>query len=458
MQLTESQQQALNTLKAFTEIDNISTIDSLGNLSRSFFKLSGAAGTGKTFLTSQFLREYIEFYPTHKIAAVAPSHKARKNLAGQLEAAEVTLTIVTTVAAFLGMAPAIDDTTGKEVFVVQNGRNLSKPSPADYQLILVDEAWMLDEKTIQQITQVVNNKARVIFIGDCAQIPPIEDPISYLESFKTRHWPSVYLNEIVRYSGDLARIADTWRVNYVCDYDRVIKNNPVDPLPIVPTIDRSITQISPDDFIENFCSDIFSGKDARIIAYTNKRCAEWNREVRHALHERGFYKDASFNDYNINDTLIARKPISRKVDEKEETIFENSSEFKIIEVPKYEKMELCDERFFYWSVPVNRQALIGDGYFKLNILAEDSEKTFKNKLSQLAQTAKQSTVRGRWNSYYSLLRKFDDVTFNYAITCHKAQGSTLDAVYLDLFNLNKCPDKYQLIYTALTRSKQAYIY
>ena len=46
--------------------------------------------------------------------------------------------------------------------------------------------------------------------------------------------------------------------------------------------------------------------------------------------------------------------------------------------------------------------------------------------------------------------------FGYAVTCHKAQGGEWKHVFVDMSNklLNPTKEKYQWIYTAVTRTQQ----
>ena len=49
---------------------------------------------------------------------------------------------------------------------------------------------------------------------------------------------------------------------------------------------------------------------------------------------------------------------------------------------------------------------------------------------------------------------FDDVGYAYALTTHKAQGSTIDYVFLDVNDMRGCSDRQKLLYTAITRAKK----
>ncbi|MDJ0689664.1 MAG: ATP-binding domain-containing protein [Xenococcaceae cyanobacterium MO_188.B32] len=43
--------------------------------------------------------------------------------------------------------------------------------------------------------------------------------------------------------------------------------------------------------------------------------------------------------------------------------------------------------------------------------------------------------------------------YAYAITTHKAQGSTVDHAFVDATDMKGCPDLQKILYTALTRAK-----
>ena len=46
----------------------------------------------------------------------------------------------------------------------------------------------------------------------------------------------------------------------------------------------------------------------------------------------------------------------------------------------------------------------------------------------------------------------------YAITTHKAQGSSIDYIFPDIADMRYCPDLQKMLYTALSRAKsQAFI-
>jgi ATP-dependent exoDNAse (exonuclease V) alpha subunit len=80
------------------------------------------------------------------------------------------------------------------------------------------------------------------------------------------------------------------------------------------------------------------------------------------------------------------------------------------------------------------------------ILTKESEQFRSEKMKYYVQ-------KKQWNRYFNLSRAFDDVTYSYALTVHKAQGSSIDYVFLDTEDMRYCPDLQKMLYTALTRTK-----
>lgn len=54
----------------------------------------------------------------------------------------------------------------------------------------------------------------------------------------------------------------------------------------------------------------------------------------------------------------------------------------------------------------------------------------------------------------NLSKRFDRISFAYALTTHKAQGSSIEYTFIDYNDLYRCQDRQKILYTALTRAKQ----
>ena len=87
----------------------------------------------------------------------------------------------------------------------------------------------------------------------------------------------------------------------------------------------------------------------------------------------------------------------------------------------------------------NRQDLL--------LLTPESEKK-RAALMQLHKDKKQ------WWDSATLDKMYDHCPYAYSITTHKAQGSSIDNVFLDTADMRGCPDLQKLLYTAVTRAKK----
>ena len=190
--LTIAQLKALDKLKLFVEG------------SHRFFRLSGYAGSGKSFLVCH-LMEWLSVREFTFVAA-APTNKAAKNLK------QVALTTgididVKTVAQLLGQQPEINEETGLEEFTANNDTQFD-----DYDVIIIDEFSMINRSNFDAIVDAVamTTDTKVIFVGDSCQLPPVKEssPIvatsEYIDS-------TVTLDKVVRYEGEIAVVAEKIR-------------------------------------------------------------------------------------------------------------------------------------------------------------------------------------------------------------------------------------------------------
>ena len=186
--LTKSQALALEKLKEFV------------NSNKKYFRLSGYAGTGKSFTIAQFM----QWLQKQKINFVAgsPTNKAVKNLIKLASENEISIE-AHTVAQLLGQQPELNETTGKEEFLTGDSKI------GDYDLVILDEFSMISEANFKDIDYEVNHKnTKVIFVGDPAQLPPVGEKYPIVAKFPM---VEANLDEVVRYDGTIAHVAEQIR-------------------------------------------------------------------------------------------------------------------------------------------------------------------------------------------------------------------------------------------------------
>ncbi len=419
-QLTAAQRQALTQLKLFVKSDE------------SIFRLSGYAGTGKSFLICHFIAwlrsKNLEF------VAAAPTNKAAKSLMQVAMSLGISIE-VKTIAQLLGQQPEINEETGLEEFT-----SIGEAEFDHYEVVIVDEFSMINRSNFEEIVKAIalTIDTKVVFVGDESQLPPVKEnePIVAVSDYIDRTFT---LNEIVRYEGEIAVVAEKIRSD--AQYNRLI-------YPFQSSEDQTII-CQPrkqwlDTVVEYFQSDDYKINPdyARLLVWRNKTAKSANKFVRSRL----WGQDAPL--YIPGDRLIAKKPLFRsrpgqKGKNKWGVLINNSEECSVIESASIKQLSFDKVAYQYWSVPVMTDAGLE---VNLSILTEEGEQ-LKN------EQAKYYVEKKQWNKYFDLSRMFDDVTYAYALTVHKAQGSSIDYVFLDTEDMQGCPDLQKMLYTALTRAK-----
>ncbi|MEL6581120.1 MAG: AAA family ATPase [Cyanobacteria bacterium J06621_12] len=418
--LTQAQQKALEKLKSFLRSD------------RSFFRLSGYAGTGKSFLICHLI-EWLDDCGFEFVIA-APTNKAAKSLIQVGTSVGINID-VKTVAQLLGQQPELNEETGEEEFTSSGNAEFD-----DYDVMIVDEFSMINRSNFEEIVQAIATtiETKVIFVGDEAQLPPVKEK-QPMVAISDAIDDTAILDQVVRYEGEIAVVAEQIRSKE--EFSRRM-------YPFETSEDQTIVCQPRQKWLETV-TEFFQADDckanpdfARLLVWRNKTAGNANRYVRSRL----WGKDAPI--FVPGDRLIARKPLFRirpgqKGKNKWGVLINNSEECSVIDQPTIKQLSFDKIAYQYRSVPVKT-----DGGFEVNlsVLTEQGER-LRNEMIQDYVAKKQ------WNKYFDLSRTFDDVTYAYSLTVHKAQGSSIDYVFLDIEDMQGCPDLQKMLYTALTRAK-----
>ena len=432
IKLTECQSKAIQKMKEFVSFD----------CHEYMFRLTGYAGTGKTFVVCQFIHWLIE--NNYSFIACSPTNKAAKNLKAM--ALENNLDIeVTTIAKLLKQQAVVSPETGKEEFVSKDEIDLTQ-----YDLIIADEFSMISEDNFSDLLGEleVNIRTKIIFVGDAAQLPPVGESEPAVQ---TRVEKFANLETVVRYDGELAKVAERIRNNKV--FNRKI-------YAFESTEDKSIVVLGRWEWLE-LAASLFNPQDfkdnpnhIRFLVWRNKQADVLNAYVRKELWGEVAPK------FVAGDRLIAKTPVFRSIItmkgktevEQWNTVMSASEECTVIK----EGIAGIDRQYGFPCHQV--QVLTDDGLkLDLQILTEEGKHKQKEFLLDIKARAKRSHGKQRsaaWKLYCTCLKTFDNVPYAYAITTHKAQGSTLDYAFIDTMDIRNCPDLQKILYTALTRAKK----
>jgi ATP-dependent exoDNAse (exonuclease V) alpha subunit len=140
--------------------------------------LVGYAGTGKTTMMAKFINDLINNKICKKIVMAAPTHKAvniaKSKLFGTKDSSEELSKIINIM--------TIHRLLNYQSYVGQEGEKFFAKGKIDpnwsiYDLVVVDECSMLTNQIIndikEQVKKETNHKLKVIYVGDPAQLPPV---------------------------------------------------------------------------------------------------------------------------------------------------------------------------------------------------------------------------------------------------------------------------------------------
>lgn len=159
-------------------------IDWYYNSRSQIFVLSGYAGTGKTFLLNQVIRDSLDLDDT-KVAFVAPTGKAATVLIQKGSPATTIHHLIYDVAEET-VERELDDGTIKKEKRIKFVKKLQIP---DLKLIVVDEVSMVPDDMLDDL---LSFNIKIICTGDNAQLDPVSGYNTILKK------PDITLTEIVR--------------------------------------------------------------------------------------------------------------------------------------------------------------------------------------------------------------------------------------------------------------------
>lgn len=121
--------------------------------------VSGGPGRGKTYTASMIARIFLSIYANKKIIVTAPTGKATLRLQESININD----------------PRITFSTLHSLLQIQPERSiLEKPVLLGENLIIVDEASMIDIKLFAKLMLSTQNGTTLVFMGDENQLPPVE--------------------------------------------------------------------------------------------------------------------------------------------------------------------------------------------------------------------------------------------------------------------------------------------
>ena len=457
--------------------DVIAQIDDFINNPNEFaMTISGWAGTGKTTLMEIVNRRY---WMSHTVHFAATTHKA----AGVLK--ERVGKKVFTVNSLFGIMIETD-MDGETYDVSKKARKLSDDKVKPNSIIIIDEASMLSiQNYIDVILKAKERKCKIIFIGDSAQLSPVnEDDISIV--FRNVDHRIVELTKVMRTDDDsILNESATVRTGEGFSYKTHI-NDQGDGVRYIPSTDTKAILDVIDSHIDGLKDD---PNYFRVLTYTNANVEKLNRVIRKKLSYDGLnpqpgeplmaYSNWGYEGMGIsgavytvvNSEAYKCKGILEERDENvrdmitytNETLLDDYN-LHIIELEiedslgKEITVPLIDVR----NNPHNREIVVALAYEKVHqwnkYREADNKKDKLMCLDKINAIDEFLFVNDNVYDKYNTLIQAKVIDFGYAHTIHKSQGSTFTHVLINDDDINRCLDKNvkkQLRYVAVTRAKKS---
>ena len=428
IQLTKHQKEAFNIIKNGIENDSISL-------------LYGSAGTGKTTIT-KFLVKYLK-NKKKKFIITTPTHKSLRVAYNAIGDKEVNFS---TIHSFLRIKEQVDHKGRKFV------PDKHAPQPPKVDVLIIDECSMLSKDLIRYIFEYENYYDHIVFIGDSAQLPPVDEencdaiPPIFTVGFNYK----AELTEIVRQAEDNPIIKNATYLRD-CIFSENYDDN-IYSLFSECTIIENATEL-----IDLYSREMKKDKDIILGSFTNKTVDNFNR----------IFRGIDYIDRNDctnlpklieGEEIVANAPY---IKERTVVIPNNSN----VTVNNFE-IKLDTQT----NLKIYRCDITVDGFSELrypvSIVHEDSEEAFNKMIANYKKYAlkalknKNKSVAGSmWRKLYDLKDRYFDFKYKYSCTLHKLQGSTYDEIFLDLRDLPWYDNnlRYRLMYVGLTRTRNSAI-
>jgi len=342
--------------------------------------ITGGPGTGKSTITNAILK--ITETLTTKITLTAPTGRAAKRLS------ELTGKPATTIHSLL------------EYDFKLAGFRRNHSNPLSCELIIIDEASMIDTGLMFSLLSAIPDTSRVIFVGDIHQLPSV-GPGNVLKDFlETTHLPAITLTEIFRQAQGSRIITNAHLINQGQFPDIRVRSSgdfffleEAEPEDILETIQGLVAERLPKAYDWSPINDI------QVLTPQNR---------------------------GIIGTLNLNTILQEKLNPNGESLSHRGKEFRVGD----KVMQLRNN--------YQKEVFNGDLGIVTEINADDQ----------------QVLVQIDNNEICYEYRDLDELSLAYAVTVHKFQGSEYPCIIMPIHTTHYRLLHRNLLYTGVTRGKK----
>lgn len=413
--------------------------------------LAGYAGVGKTTVVAQAVQALSGL----RVAVTAPTHKAvavlRDKLGGN-PAVEFA-----TIHSLLGLRLKETDDGAHKIEAEGD------PSLHSFQFAVVDECSMISDTLFASVLSR-RGLCRVLFVGDPAQLPPVDSaPGSVSPSFGAHvplHWR---LTEVVRQAREnpIIRVATAAR-QCITEQREFGLRDVTDSIAPGDEALMGVYAGSDVQIAEMTADAIQSGLEVRALAFDNATVLRVNQMVHGILHPGAA-------PWVVGSPVIAQQPFAMSTGRTSKRIHVQNSELLTVHAV-HEEGHPDEPHRPAWRISLKQgDGSIGDVYVARDdrALQTDISEAFNehrraklasiqaasaSESGRLRDVARDASKRG-----WALRNRYAPIRLAYAMTVHKSQGSTFDATVVAWQSFQRCRDisqRSRLAYVALTRTSK----
>lgn len=429
--------------------------------------LSGYAGVGKTTVLAHVVQRLVDAGVA--CIVLAPTHKALSVLAEKLGDAAVEMSTL-----HAALAMKVKDLPDG----LQETQDTGEPgSLKDFELAIIDEASMVSASMFATALHK-RGRCKLLFVGDPAQLPPVDqskaergagarEQLQLSPAFGDQVRLQWRMTEVVRQAREnpIIRLATAARqcIELGAEFSLQVMNREL------RAGDEGFMAMQPGGVVElsRLVADaIQHGQDTRALALDNNSVQAINANVHAMIHP-------GQGDYPEGTMLIAQEGFNAWLPES-------------IVLPKWKRMAVRNSALLTAldcaqvqhpdepSRPAYRLTLEQDGGGRLVCWVAIDQRQWQADISahfaqyrmlklreSQAQGGEARSIREQARKEsaagWELKARFAPLRYAYAMTVHKSQGSTFDAVVLDWESFQKSRDvrlRNRLAYVALTRTRR----
>lgn len=369
----------------------INTLEKYWISPKKYFLLSGQAGVGKTTCVRYFLDALPE---STKVCLCTPTNKAVKVLKRVTDRPEYTYK---TIYSLLGLTLQANGS-------VKELKDTGQDNAGAYDLIVLDEASMLNETVLDYLhKKTALTHTKILLIGDKEQLPPVKASVSPI----WERYPIDYeLTEVMRHQNSILTFVQSIRANQ-------------NPSFVSPGKEVTVF-VDEAEFVEKIYADVDAGLfhegKAKAVAWRNITVDTLNKMIR----ERAIGEEKSKTPYIKGDRVIFTEPV---------TVKRNRVPVTIASVDD-EGVVTAFEKDNHPAYPMFR-------ILKVHVKLDDSKNIVQADLidprdsDKLTAHLKTLADKKLWGQFWQCKEAFHSISYAYALTAHRSQGSTFDNVYLE---------------------------